>query len=121
MILNLPRPWQLLKKECAGIETPFASLPSEMKEPRWLSKGELLAVHERLLAEHGGLAGIRDAGLLSSAMGRPKNILAYEKSSLFDLAAAYAHGIAKNHAFNDGNKRTALMAPYIFLGKNGYQ
>jgi death-on-curing protein len=81
----------------------------------------LLAIHERLLAEHGGLAGIRDAGLLASAMGRPQNILASEKPSLFDFAAAYAHGIAKNHPCNDGNKRTALMAAYIFLGKNSYQ
>lgn len=92
-----------------------------MKQPRWLSEAEILAIHERLLAEHGGLAGIRDIGLLRSAIDRPKNLFAYEKPSSFDLAAICAHGIAKNHPFNDGNKRTALMAAYTFLGKNGQQ
>lgn len=64
-----------------------------MRTPRWLSEPEVMAIHERLLAEHGGLGGIRDPGLLRSALGRPQNQLAYEKPSLFDLAAAYAHVI----------------------------
>ena len=92
-----------------------------MKVPRWLSEAQILAIHERLLAEHGGLTGVRDVGLLKSALDRPQNLFAYEKPSTFDLAAAYAFGIARNHPFIDGNKRTALMAAYTFLGRNGYQ
>lgn len=92
-----------------------------MKEPRWLSEAQVLAIHERLLAEHGGLAGIRDIGLLKSALDRPRNLFAYEKPSTFHMAAAYAHGIARNHPFLDGNKRTALMVAYTFLGRNGCQ
>ncbi len=92
-----------------------------MKEPRWLAEAEILAIHERLLADHGGLAGVRDEGLLKSALDRPRNLFAYEKPSIFDLAAAYAYGIAKNHPFLDGNKRTALAAAGIFLELNGYE
>ena len=91
-----------------------------MKVPRWLSEAQILAIHERLLAEHGGLVGVRDVGLLKSALDRPQNLFAYKKPSTFDLAAAYAFGIARNHPFIDGNKRTALMAAYTFLGRNGY-
>jgi len=92
-----------------------------MKEPRWLAEAEILAIHERLLAEHGGLAGVRDEGLLKSALDRPRKLFAYEKPSVFDLAAAYAYGIAKNHPFLDGNKRTALAAAGIFLELNGHE
>ena len=92
-----------------------------MKEPIWLRKDVLLAVHERLLAEHGGSTGIRDEGLLESALGRPQNLFAYGKPTLFDLAAAYACGVIKNHPFVDGNKRTGFMAAYLFLGRNGYE
>ncbi len=92
-----------------------------MKEPRWLTEAQVLAIHERLLAEHGGLAGVRDKGLLKSALDRPQNLFAYEKPTTFDMAAAYAHGIAKNHPFLDGNKRTALASAGIFLERNGYQ
>lgn len=92
-----------------------------MKEPRWLTEAVVLAIHERLLADHGGLAGIPDQGLLESALERPQNLFAYEKPSIYALAAAYAHGIAKNHPFLDGNKRTAFMAAYTFLGRNGHQ
>ncbi len=92
-----------------------------MKQLRWLSEAQVMAIQERLLAEHGGLAGVRDAGLLRSALDRPQNLFSYEKPSLFDKAAAYAFGIAKNHPFLDGNKRTALMAAYTFLGKNGHR
>ena len=75
-------------------------------------------MHDRLLAEHGGSAGVRDERLLESALARPKNLLAYGKPSLFDLAAAYACGIIKNHPFIDGNKRTGFMAAFVFLGIN---
>jgi len=92
-----------------------------VKEPVWLRKDVLLAVHERLLAEHGGSAGIRGEGLLESALGRPQNLFAYEKPTLFDLASAYACGVIKNHPFVDGNKRTGFMAAYLFLGRNGYE
>ena len=92
-----------------------------MSEPRWLTVQQILAIHDRLISDHGGLAGVRDAGLLESALMRPRNTFSYGSSSLFDLAAAYAHGIAKNHPFHDGNKRAALMSAYTFLGRNGYQ
>jgi death-on-curing protein len=75
-------------------------------------------MHDRLLAEHGGSAGLRDEALLDSALARPKNLLAYGKPSLFTLAAAYACGIIKNHPFIDGNKRTGFMAAFVFLGIN---
>ncbi len=92
-----------------------------MSEPRWLTVQQILAIHDRLISDHGGLAGVRNTGLLESALMRPRNTFAYGSSSLFDLAAAYAHGIAKNHPFHDGNKRAALMSAYTFLGRNGYQ
>ncbi len=92
-----------------------------MKEPVWLRKDVLLAVHERLLAEHGGSAGIRDEGLLESALGRPQNLFADEKPSLFDLASAYACGIITNPPCMDGNKRIGFVAAYLFLGRNGYE
>ena len=92
-----------------------------MKAPLWLAKEAVLAVHERLLAEHGGSTGIRDAGLLESALERPQNLFAYEKADLFALAAAYAAGIIKNHPFVDGNKRTGFVAAVVFLDCNGYE
>ncbi len=90
-----------------------------MKEPRWISAEVVLAVQEELLARFGGLAGLRDEGLLDSALNRPKHLFAYEETTLFNLAAAYALGIVKNHPFLDGNKRIGFMAAYIFLGANG--
>jgi death-on-curing protein len=92
-----------------------------VKTPFWLRADVLLAVHERLLAEHGGSSGMRDQSLLESAMGKPQNIFAYGKPSLFDLAAAYAFGIVKNHPFIDGNKRAGFMAAYLFLEINGFE
>jgi death-on-curing protein len=92
-----------------------------VKEPVWLRKDVLLAVHERLLAEHGGSSGIRDEGLLESALGRPQNLFAYGKPTIFDLASTYACGIIRNHPFVDGNKRSGFMAAYLFLGRNGYE
>lgn len=91
-----------------------------MKEPRWLPKQLLLAVHNRQLAEHGGDAGVRDEGLLESALARPQNLFAYGESDVAALAGAYAFGIAKNHPFIDGNKRTAFVACELFLAANGY-
>lgn len=90
-------------------------------EPVWVLKRAVLAFHDESLAEHGGPAGVRDTGLLESALARPQNILAYseETPSLCRLAAAYAFGIASNHPFVDGNKRTAFITALTFLRLNG--
>jgi death-on-curing protein len=79
-----------------------------------------LAIHDEQLAEHGGLPGVRDMGALESALTRPQNRAAYEDASVPELAAAYAFGIARNHPFVDGNKRTALVVAELFLEINGY-
>jgi death-on-curing protein len=92
------------------------------KEIRWVSESVVLALHDEQLAEHGGAPGIRDNSLLLSALARPRNIAAYASPDLADLAAAYAVGIARNHAFIDGNKRTAIVvAAGVFLPLNGYE
>lgn len=88
---------------------------------RWLKDEVLLAVHDEQLAEHGGAEGVRDSGLLSSALARPRNLAEYEKPSAFDLATAYAASIIRNHPFVDGNKRTGFLAAYIFLALNGWE
>ena len=88
---------------------------------RWVDKQALLLLHDESLAEHGGAAGIRDDGLLESALGRPLNLDAYGTPDFADLAASYAIGLAKNHAFVDGNERTAFLAAGVFLHLNGYQ
>ena len=90
-----------------------------MKGPKWLSKNLILAVHERQIAEHGGASGVRDEGLLESALARPKNQFSYGDAELSALAAAYAFGLARNHPFVDGNKRTAFVACELFLAANG--
>lgn len=92
-----------------------------MKTPAWVLPAIIEAVHEAQLAEHGGAAGMRDAGLLASALTRPRNLHAYGETDLCRLAAAYASGIVRNHPFVDGNKRTALLAAYVFLGLNGIE
>lgn len=92
-----------------------------MKEPRWLPKDLVLAVHNRQLAEHGGATAVRDAGLLESALARPQNLFAHGESDAAALAGAYAFGIARNHPFVDGNKRTAFVACELFLAANGYE
>lgn len=92
-----------------------------MKEPIWLTREEVMAFHEEQLREHGGLAGIRDENALEGALARPPNLFHYENGDLPALAAAYAHGIAKNHPFNDGNKRAAFISAYVFLGLNGVE
>jgi death on curing protein len=90
-------------------------------EPVWLLREVILAVHEEQLAEHGGLAGIRDAGMLESALSRPEQLFAYgDEPDIAQLAAAYGFGIARNHPFADGNKRTAFVAIELFLGLNSY-
>jgi len=91
-----------------------------VSEPRWISKHALLLLHGESLAEHGGPTGIRDDGLLDSALGRPVNQHTYGSvSDVVRLAAAYAFGIARNHPFADGNKRAALIAAGLFLSLNG--
>jgi death-on-curing protein len=90
-------------------------------EPRWISKRAVLALHAEQLAEHGGSAGIRDENLIDSALAKPQNVFAYaENPDLFRLAASYAFGIARNHAFVDGNKRAALVVSILFLNRNGW-
>ncbi len=91
-----------------------------MSEPIWVSRHALELLHDESLKEHGGADGLRDSGLLDSAMARARNIFEYENvSDPFRLAAAYAFGIAKNHPFVDGNKRAALIAAGLFLRLNG--
>lgn len=87
---------------------------------RWLDAQAILAVHDAQLAEHGGSAGTRDAGLLESALARAPNLASYGKPDCADLAAAYGFGIARNHPFIDGNKRTAFVAVELFLSLNGH-
>ena len=91
-----------------------------MNPPFWLSKVAILAIHGRLLAEHGGPSGIRDENLLESALAAPVNHFEYDKADVFVLAATYAHALTSNHPFVDGNKRTAFAAAGIFLELNGY-
>jgi len=87
----------------------------------WLLEETVIAIHQRQISEHGGIEGLRDEGLLSSALARPQNLLAYAqpRPDLAALAAAYAYGIALDHPFVDGNKRTALVAARTFLLLNG--
>jgi len=94
-----------------------------MQEPLWMEAADAVIAHDLDFAAHGGSGGIRDAGLLESALARPKNILAYADSTptLAVLAAAYAFGISANHPFVDGNKRTALLASFAFLDVNGLE
>jgi death-on-curing protein len=87
----------------------------------WVDPTVVLAVHEEQLAEYGGSAGIRDAGLLESALARPKNLAAYGEPDVAELAASYGFGIARNHPFVDGNKRTAFVSVELFLRLNGYR
>jgi death-on-curing protein len=89
-----------------------------MKEPVWLDVALVTTIQAEQLAIFGGAAGVRDASLLESALHRPRNKFAYGETNLAALAAAYGFGIARNHAFVDGNKRTALLAIYTFLGLN---
>ena len=86
---------------------------------RWIDKNLLLLLHDESLSEHGGLSGMRDEGLLDSALARPQNLAVYKEVDIAALAAAYCFGIAKNHPFVDGNKRAAFLAAGLFLLLNG--
>jgi death on curing protein len=88
---------------------------------RWVDRRALLLLHAESLAEHGGGEGLRDGGLLESALARPENLAAYGKPDFADLAASYGLGVAKNHPFIDGNKRAAFLAVGLFLYLNGYR
>jgi death-on-curing protein len=93
-----------------------------MKEAIWVDKRDALALHDHLLALHGGAAGLRDEGLLESALARPRQYSAYSKAAdLIDMAAVYTAGIVQNHPFIDGNKRTGFVAGILFLELNGYR
>ena len=90
-------------------------------QPVWLQKRVVLTLHAEELARTGGPSGVRDAGALDSALARPENLLAYGDPDLAALAAAYAYGIARNHAFVDGNKRASFTACVTFIRRNGYE
>lgn len=92
-----------------------------MKTSVWIEEVACHAFHAEMLERFGGLEGVRDAGLLESALHRPRHLFAYGKPSLFDLAAAYAAGIVKNHPFLDGNKRTGFVSAALFLEINGHR
>ena len=87
----------------------------------WLREDVLYAVHDAQLAEHGGLSGVRDAGLFASALARPQHLANYGAPDVAELAAAYGYGIARNHPFIDGNKRTAFVAVELFLLQNDHE
>ena len=92
-----------------------------MREPRWLSRSVVDIIHTNQIREHGGSFGVREEGLIESALDRPHNKWAYEEDvDLADLAAAYGYGLVTNHGFVDGNKRVAFMAFYTFLGINDH-
>lgn len=88
---------------------------------RWIERRALELLHGESLAEHGGSAGLRDAGLLESALARPQNLVAYGEPNFADLAAAYGAGLVRNHPFVDGNKRAGFLAVGLFLALNGYR
>jgi death-on-curing protein len=90
-----------------------------MSVPFWLNRQMIIAIHDEQLTIHGGAGGLRDEGMLESALDRPRNNWTCEQAELAELAAAHAFGMARNHPFVDGNKRTALLALYTFLGVNG--
>lgn len=90
-----------------------------MKEPQWILRETVLALQERLLSEFGGLGGVHDAGLLDSALSRPPQLFHYGKPDRYELAAAYAFGLVRNHPFHDGNKRIGFTTAILFLELNG--
>ena len=93
-----------------------------MKEPVWIDERDALVLHDRLLALHGGAAGLRDDTLLKSALARPRQLLAYAESvDIVDMATAYTAGIVRDHPFVDGNKRTGFVVGILFLELNGYR
>ena len=91
-----------------------------MRQPTWVPVEAVHIIHDRQIARHGGASGLRDQGLLQNAMQRPVNKWQYQNADIFECAAAYAYGIAKAHAFVDGNKRTAFVTSATFLRLNGW-
>lgn len=96
-------------------------MPQSAREWRWITPELLFAIHDRQLAEHGGSEGIRDLGLIESALARPRNLATYGNPDAADLAAAYICGVVKDHGFVDGNKRMAWICGRVFLADNGYR
>lgn len=97
-------------------------MTGEREEPRWVNRAVVLAIHVDQIRQHGGSLGLRDEGLLESALERPRNRWRYEPSAdLARVAAAYGYGLARNHPFVDGNKRVAFQVMYVFLGLNGHR
>jgi death-on-curing protein len=92
-----------------------------VSDPVWVETDVVLAIHDEQLSEHGGLPGVRDMELLRSALDRPRNLFAYEGADLIGLTAAYGFGIARNHPFNDGNKRVSAVVTELFLSLNGLE
>ena len=92
-----------------------------MNEPKWMTRGDVEAIHEGVIEVGGGAHGLRDPALLESALARPRNLHAYGEHDHFQLAASYAEGISRNHAFVDGNKRTAFQTSHQFLKDNDHQ
>ena len=92
-----------------------------MKEPNWLSPKLILGLQNESIAKFGGSSGLRDQGLLESALARPKNLFVYENPDIFRMAASYGFGLVKNHPFVDGNKRIAFLACAVFLMDNGWE
>jgi death-on-curing protein len=92
-----------------------------VSEWKWLSRQAIEIIHREQLLEHGGLPGLKDENALEAALARPKHKAAYGEPNLFELAAAYVFGIARNHPFADGNKRTSFLSAYVFLRIHGYQ
>jgi death-on-curing protein len=91
-----------------------------MSEPAWIAQTAILVLHDEQIHEHGGITGVRDVGAFESALARAQNKWAYGETDLFVLAAAYGFGLARNHPFSDGNKRTAALAAFMFLALNGW-
>lgn len=92
-----------------------------MNVPIWMTREDALALHDMMLAQHGGLAGVREMGLLDSALARPRHLSSYGRRQLPKLSAVYAGGIVRHHPFNDGNKRTGFLIAATFLEVNGYE
>ncbi len=92
-----------------------------MSEPHWFSREECLALHDLMLADYGGMSGVRDDNMLESALAKPRQLFAYGKRTLAEMAAAYAAGVVKNPPFIDGNKRTGFMLGAAFLERNGHE
>lgn len=92
-----------------------------MNEPQWLLESDIQLLHDELIRKYGGMPGLRDPGLLSGSLAKPKNLFAYTGAGLYELAAAYGYGLAKNHCFIDGNKRVAFAAATVFLRLNGFE